>query len=96
MVANFSSGNFRYCSKKTKIYKNIFQFWSLSSLKAAWGQITWRAPHVAVLLPWSRHLEEGEEAERVPVQVAVGTQGGLLAGRGSAWRVGEAQVVLHL
>lgn len=60
------------------------------------GTITWRAPHFAVLLSWPRHLEEGEEAERVPVQVAVRAQAGPLGRRGSAWWVGEAQVVLHL
>lgn len=58
--------------------------------------ITWRAPRFIDLLSWPRHLEEGEEAERVPVQVAVGAQIGLLAGWGGAGRVGEAQVVPHL
>lgn len=49
-----------------------------------------------MLLPWTWQLKKGKEAERVPVQVAVRAQFGLLLRWGIAWGEGEAQVVAHL
>ena len=58
--------------------------------------LTRRAPLLVVLLPRPWQLEEGEEAERVPVQVAVGVQLKLLLGRGVTWGEAQTQVVAHL
>lgn len=58
--------------------------------------LTRRAPLLVILLPRPWQLKEGVEAERVPVQVAVGVQLRLLPGRGVAWGESEAQVVAHL
>lgn len=60
------------------------------------GAFTWSAPLFVTLFsrPWQ--LEEREQAEHMPVQVAVGAQLGLLAEWGGPWREGEAQVVAHL
>lgn len=49
-----------------------------------------------VLLAGAGQLEQREEAEGMPVQVAVGVQLHLLAGRGVAGAVFEAQVIIDL
>ena len=54
------------------------------------------APLAVVLLPGPGHLEQGEEAEGVPVQVIVGVELRLLLGWGVARGEGETQVVAHL
>lgn len=60
------------------------------------GVLTRCAPFLIVLLPRPWQLKEGEEAECVPVQVAVGVQLRLLFGGGVSRGEGEAQVVAHL
>lgn len=60
------------------------------------GVFTWSAPICVTLFSRPRQLEEREEAEHMPVQVAVGAQLGLLIDRGGPWHEGEAQVVAHL
>lgn len=64
--------------------------------KCGGGNSTRRAPLFVVLLPRPRQLEEGKEAERVPVQVTVWAQLRPLPRWGVEWGEAETQVVFHL
>ncbi len=58
--------------------------------------LTWRAPTWLVLLSGSGQLDQREQTERVPVQIIVGVELGLLACRSVSGAVREAQMIADL
>lgn len=58
--------------------------------------LTWRAAEWLVLFSGPGQLEQREQAERVPVQVIVGVELGLLSGRSVPGAVREAQMIADL